>query len=567
MAIGMAAKNGNRIKTVSKTPDRVGPVLRAARPEDGATEQATLAIGLLVNSEIGLLQDKPGIDPRPGNSKIDRRRDKREIDRQLELVKTGLRREISGTGRPLETLETDLPPASARTGPLAEILPIGPQLDLVEINLRVEFPKTARRLEQQETGLQPAEETSLQPDGLRVANPLSVVHHLPAGAPLVVWAMPPLPAVPALVALPAVAAAVSEVVAVVEGAVVAVEEEEEAADETPLKTSFPFFSAMNISKSNPLMPKTCSCLAVSSSLLLILTFARLNAANAANAELGKPFATPEAAVSALTLAANSGNSAELHNIFGPEAQDLQNPDRVQATNEMAAFAAALSAKSQIVPQSDTNCELDIGTNSWPFPVPLIKQGESWYFNTAAGKEELLNRRIGDNELAALAAVRGYVDAQREYASKDRNDDEVLDYAQKLISLPGKKDGLYWPTDLDGEISPLGPLIADAQAEGYNVQLKGQAESTAPFHGYYFKILTSQGKHAPGGQYSYIINGHMIGGFALLAWPAEYGNSGVMTFIVNQRGRVYQKDLGPNTDNLASAMTTYDPGPGWKVSPD
>jgi hypothetical protein len=168
-------------------------------------------------------------------------------------------------------------------------------------------------------------------------------------------------------------------------------------------------------------------------------------------------------------------------------------------------------------------------------------------------------------LNTLKVVRGYVDAQREYASRDRMGDEVLQYAQKFESTPGKKDGLYWPSQDGGEISPIGPFVVRAQGEGYALRAKeGVAE---PFHGYYYKILTRQGKHAPGGPYNYIINGRMIAGFALVAWPAEYGNSGVMTLIVNQQGRVYQKDLGKKTAAIAKSMTSYDPDPTWVVSTD
>jgi Protein of unknown function (DUF2950) len=288
---------------------------------------------------------------------------------------------------------------------------------------------------------------------------------------------------------------------------------------------------------------------------------------AADDEMGEAFATPQAAVSALTLALNSRNGTQLREIFGPGAEDLQNPDQVQATNEMEAFADALQTTNELVRESGTKYALNVGSDAWPFPVPIVQKGGQWYFDTADGKEELLNRRIGRNELDVLKVVRAYVDAQREYAAKDRNGDEVLEYAQKLSSSPGKKDGLYWPSDLDGEMSPLGPLVADAQAEGYNPKVNGQETTHSPFHGYYFKILTSQSKHAPGGKYSYIINGHMIGGFALVAWPADYGNTGVMTFIVNQQGRVYQRDLGKNTFQTAAAMTEYDPATGWTRSRD
>ena len=167
---------------------------------------------------------------------------------------------------------------------------------------------------------------------------------------------------------------------------------------------------------------------------------------------------------------------------------------------------------------------------------------------------------------AIEAVRAYVDAQREYARSDRDGDGVLEYAQNFLSTPGQKDGLYWSPELDGELSPLGPLVATAQSEGYMTSDRKKS-GPRPFHGYCFKILTRQGKHAPGGKYNYIINGNMIGGFALVAWPVDYGNSGVMTFIINQQGQVYQKDLGRNTASIAKKMDSYDPDPTWNTLPD
>jgi hypothetical protein len=285
------------------------------------------------------------------------------------------------------------------------------------------------------------------------------------------------------------------------------------------------------------------------------------------ADIGETFATPEEAVSALVRATTAESGEALRSIFGPAAADLQNPDRVQATNEFNAFNAALNATNVLVHESDTKCVLEVGTNFWPFPVPIVKKDGRWFFDTEAGEEEIFRRRIGKNELATLDVMRAYVDAQREYASRDRNGDQVLEYAQRLASTPGAKDGLFWPPDLDGEISPLGPMVAQAQGEGYRMERKGQDATREPFHGYCFKILTCQGKHAPGGKYKYIINGHMIGGFALVAWPTEYGVSGIMTFIVNQQGRVYQKDLGPKTNKLAASMKAYDPDKSWSRSPD
>lgn len=312
-------------------------------------------------------------------------------------------------------------------------------------------------------------------------------------------------------------------------------------------------------------PRACSCFIQLGSLVLALALGVPVATSAA--DTGKTFATPEEAVTALVQATSAASGADLRAIFGPAAEQLHNPDRVQATNEFHTFTAALNQTNRLVHESATRCVLEVGPNSWPFPVPIVKKDGQWLFDTEAGKEEILSRRIGKNELAVLQAMRAYVQAQREYASRDRNGDEVLEYAQRLASTPGNKDGLYWPPELDGEISPLGPLVADAQSEGYGMKAKGQDSSREPFHGYFFKILNQQGKHAPGGKYSYIINGHMIGGFALVAWPAEYGDSGIMTFIVNQQGRVYQKDLGAKTDRQAPAMNDYDPDSSWSVSPD
>ena len=288
---------------------------------------------------------------------------------------------------------------------------------------------------------------------------------------------------------------------------------------------------------------------------------------ACGAETAKTFATPEEAVTALGKAANAQDLTALQAIFGPAWADLQNPDRVQATNECSAFAAALDQTSYLAHDSDTKFGLEVGTNFWPFPIPIVKQGGTWFFDTKAGKEELQNRRIGRNELAVLEVMRAYVDAQRDYASRDRDGSEVLKYAQKLNSSPGKQDGLYWPPTIGGEGSPLGPFVAFAQGEGYRLPPTEADEEPGPFHGYYFKILTRQGKHARGGKYDYVINGNMIGGFAMVAWPADYEDSGIMTFIVNQQGRVYQKDLGPKTAKIAAGIKVYDPDPTWVRSPD
>ena len=295
--------------------------------------------------------------------------------------------------------------------------------------------------------------------------------------------------------------------------------------------------------------------------LAVIAYTNLRAA-----DTGRTFATPEDAVAALANAVQTTNRADLRAIFGPASDDLVNPDAVQAASEFATFAAAFTNSHRIVRQSDTRAELEVNTNNWPFPVPLVQKDGQWFFDTEAGTQEILNRRIGRNELAALDTVRAYVDAQREYASRDRGGDGILKYAQNILSTPGNKDGLYWSPEPDGEISPLGPLVAAAQGEGY-MKSTGEKSGPKPFHGYFFKILTRQGRQAPGGKYDYVINGNMIGGFALVAWPAQYGESGIMTFIVNQQGRVYQKDLGPSTAKTAGAMKEYNPDKTWSVSPD
>jgi hypothetical protein len=281
---------------------------------------------------------------------------------------------------------------------------------------------------------------------------------------------------------------------------------------------------------------------------------------------GKVFARPEDAVAELRTVTAKADPDALRKLFGSAAEELQNPDRVQATNDLETFHAALLATNRLERVSDTNIVLEVGDDLWPFPIPLVKESGGWHFDTEAGLDEILNRRIGRNELDVLKAMRAYVDAQREFASLDRNGSGVLQYAQRIKSSPGKTDGLYWPIELNGVESPLGPMVAQAQEQGY-FSKQSQQENTGPqpFRGYYFRILTRQGKNAPGGKYDYVINGNMIAGFGLVAWPAEHGDTGIMTFIVNQQGRVYQKDLGAQTSKLVEKMTEYDPDPTWRLS--
>lgn len=278
------------------------------------------------------------------------------------------------------------------------------------------------------------------------------------------------------------------------------------------------------------------------------------------------FSSPNQAVQALTSAAMNHDTNALHRIFGPEGHELASPDVVQATNEFKIFVQRLREKIQIATNSPSDLTLELGADGWPFPIPLVNEGGQWSFDTDAGKSEILNRRIGMNELGAIAVCRAYLQAQREYASQDRMDDGVLAYAQFLHSTPGKRDGLFWPAKAGEPLSPLGPLVAAAHMEGYHHTATMMNQEVAPYHGYYFKILTRQGKHAPGGKYNYIINGRMIAGFGLVAWPAEWGNTGVMTFIVNQQGKIYQCCLGKNTGKLATAMNSFDPDSRWTPVP-
>lgn len=281
----------------------------------------------------------------------------------------------------------------------------------------------------------------------------------------------------------------------------------------------------------------------------------------------KQFSSPEEALNSLKTAVEAGDTNALREIFGPAAHELVSADIVEAANERELFTSRLAEKAVILRESDAKAALHFGNDGWPFPIPLASQNGHWFFDTEAGRQEILNRRIGANELGAIEVCRAYVQAQREYASVDRMGDEVLSYAQRLRSAPNTHDGLFWPRKESEELSPLGPLVAQARVEGYRKETKILADEKSPYHGYYFKILTRQGKHAPGGKYNYVINGRMIAGFALVAWPAAWDNSGVMTFIVNQQGKIYQKNLGPKTASAANSLATYDPDETWTLVKD
>lgn len=278
------------------------------------------------------------------------------------------------------------------------------------------------------------------------------------------------------------------------------------------------------------------------------------------------FASPQDAVNALVAAAKDNDTNAMHAIFGPEGRQLVSPDAVQAAQGYKMFVERLAQNTQLATNADASVSLQIGRDSWPFPIPLVRRDGQWFFDTDAGRQEIFARRIGMDELGAIAVCHAYVEAQREYASRDQTGRGVLAYAQFLHSDPGTHDGLFWPAKAGEPLSPLGPLIAAARGEGYERPARMMSEQQAPYHGYYFKILTRQGRHAAGGKYNYIINGNMIGGFALVAWPAEWGNTGVMTFIVNQQGTVYQRDLGEKTAKIASRMKEFDPDSRWTAVP-
>lgn len=276
------------------------------------------------------------------------------------------------------------------------------------------------------------------------------------------------------------------------------------------------------------------------------------------------FASPDDAIKALQAATEAKDKAALREIFGPEVQELLTGDEVQDANNAQRFAIALAQGCNPVREGEDKITLEVGTNNWPMPIPLVKADGQWHFDTAAGREEIINRHIGKDELHAIGVCRAYVVAQRQYASENPDAGGGAKYAQKFKSTPGRKDGLYWPAAENEAASPFGPLVAEAQAEGYG---GNKGTGPKPFHGYYFRILTRQGKAAPGGKMNYLSDGNLTGGFALVAYPEHWDQSGIMTFIVNQDGKVSQRNFGEKTSRIAGAMKEYNPDSEWTLVPD
>jgi hypothetical protein len=275
---------------------------------------------------------------------------------------------------------------------------------------------------------------------------------------------------------------------------------------------------------------------------------------ASDAGAQQAFASPDDAASALASAVKSGARREMLRVLGSNGEDIiSSGDELADKESRERFTGAWDTKHSVRLEGDRKAVIVLGNDDFPFPIPLMKKKAGWEFDTAAGRLEILYRRIGRNELDAIQTCLSFVDAQNEYAGKDRGQGVGV-YAQRIVSTAGKKDGLYWP----GDDSPLGELAAQASAEGYKV-----GSGPIPYHGYYYRILTQQGGNAPGGAMDYVVKGKMIGGFALLAWPAEYGNSGVMTFLVNHNGVVYQKDLGDYSMKLVRRINSFDPDQTWK----
>jgi hypothetical protein len=284
------------------------------------------------------------------------------------------------------------------------------------------------------------------------------------------------------------------------------------------------------------------------------------AAKAATAQ--RTYATPDEAAKALADAVRAKDVNALLAVVGPDSKSwLFTGDKVADANDWAKFLGAYDEKKTLERKDDAKVVLDVGKDDWPFPAPIVKRGERWSFDTNAGREEIVSRRVGRNELDTIQSLLAIVDAQREYAASDADGNGYADYARRFRSSPGKKDGLYWPDEAGGKLSPLGPLVATASLEGYGKQANSGEKQ--PYHGYHYRLLTSQGKDAPGGAYDYLLGDKLLGGFGVVAYPSSYGASGVMTFVVNHEGVVYEKDLGAQTAALGTSMAKFNPDATWR----
>ncbi|CAJ92413.1 DUF2950 domain-containing protein [Cupriavidus necator] len=291
-------------------------------------------------------------------------------------------------------------------------------------------------------------------------------------------------------------------------------------------------------------------LACALALALALTVAGMHAAHAQ-----KPFKTPEAAMNAFGEAVATSDDDAMKVLLGARFHDLIPPVGADIRYR---FLEAWRISHAVKPEGDSHARIAVGNDGWTLPVPLVKTSKGWQFDTRAGVDEMRIRRIGRNELAVIQAMLAVYDAQREYARTDHDGDGLLAYAGKLASTPGKQDGLYWPTSDGAPPSPLGAAFLTAGQRN-----PGQGG----YYGYHYKLLTAQGPNAPGGAYNYVVNGKLFGGFAVLAWPVRYGDTGVKSFMVSHDGQVYERDLGPDSAGKAAATKTFDPGPGWsKVTP-
>jgi hypothetical protein len=284
------------------------------------------------------------------------------------------------------------------------------------------------------------------------------------------------------------------------------------------------------------------------------------AAKPAASKAARTFASAQEAAGALAAALRAANLDELFAVLGPDSRSwVLSGDNVADKADWKRFLDAYEQKNAVKVSGD-KAVLEVGNDAWPFPAPIVNKAGKWAFDANAGREEMINRRVGRNELDTIQTLLAVVDAQREYAAGDLDGNGFADYARRVRSTPGKKDGLYWADQAGKPQSPLGPLVAEAAAEGYG---KGQPGKPQPYHGYHYRQLTSQGKNAAGGAYDYMVGGKLLGGFAVVAYPASYGSSGVMTFVVNHEGVVYEKDLGASTAAVAGAMARFDPDKTWR----